>query len=423
MSFADGLSVAVTLRSVTEGYGECRAQRLVLAGGERSWTVLGGDHWPVGPAEEFLEYLRVQRVSPNTVKSYARALALWWQYLATFGLAWDAVTLEAVGGFLAWLRTGDGPQVVSIERRPARFAESTIAARLQAVMSCYRYHQFSGVELGRDLVRLVHGRGGSYKPMLEHLARRTGRRQAVIRVRRPARAAPPVLTPGQIERICDACAAWDAETCRWRGCVRDRLLWALLAESGLRLGEALGLQHRDWHTGCGDTAFIEVVPRDHPHGVRVKGGGYRRLYVSAELDRLYGEYVWQLCEAGADLAAADLDETCVFVNLSREPRFAPWRPESVYDLVRRLRRELAGQVPAGWTPHWFRHSHASALLLAGVPAHVVSRRLGHADVQTTLNVYGHVTEDAELRAAADWKALTGGWLAASLEDDLAGACR
>ena len=102
---------------MTGGYGECRVQRLVLAGGERSWTVLGGDHRPVGPAEEFLEYLRVQRVSPNTVKSYARALALWWQYLAAFGLAWDGVTLEAVGGFLAWLRTGDGPRVVSIERR------------------------------------------------------------------------------------------------------------------------------------------------------------------------------------------------------------------------------------------------------------------------------------------------------------------
>jgi hypothetical protein len=174
-------------------------ERLVLAGGERSWTVLGGDHRPVGPAEEFLEYLRVQRVSPNTLKSYARALALWWQYLQVFGLAWDGVTLEAVGGFLAWLRTGDVPQVVSIERRAARFAESTIAARLQAVMSCYRYHQFNGVELGRDLIRLVHGRGGSYKPVLEHLARRTGRRQAVIGVRRPGRAAPPLLTPGQIE--------------------------------------------------------------------------------------------------------------------------------------------------------------------------------------------------------------------------------
>ena len=406
---------------VTGVHEECRVQRLVLPGGERSWTVLGGDHRAVGPAEEFLEYLRVQRVSPNTVKSYARALALWWQYLGAFGVAWDAVTLEHAGRFLAWLRTGDGPQVVSIERRPARFAESTIAARLQAVLSCYRYHYFNGVAFGGDLGRLVNGRGG-YKPVLEHVARRAGRRQAVIRVRRPGKQPPPLLTPGQIERICDACACWDAEARQWRGCVRDRLLWALLAESGLRLGEALGLQHRDWHSGCGDTAFIEVVPRDHPHGVRVKGGGYRRLYVSAELDSLYGEYVWQLCEAGADLAAADLDQAWVFVNLSREPRFAPWRPESVYDLVRRLRRELAGQVPAGWTPHWFRHSHASALLLAGVPVHVVSRRLGHADVQTTLNIYGHVTEDAELRAAADWTALTARWLAASPDAAGAGGC-
>ena len=32
---------------------------------------------------------------------------------------------------------------------------------------------------------------------------------------------------------------------------------------------------------------------------------------------------------------------------------------------------------------------------------VVSRRLGHSDVQTTMNTYAHVTEDAELRAVAD----------------------
>ena len=129
----------------------------------------------------------------------------------------------------------------------------------------------------------------------------------------------------------------------WRGSVRNRLLWMVLAETGVRLGEALGLQHRDWHTGRGDTPFLEVVARDHPHAVRAKSG-YRRLYVSDELDRLYGEYVWQLCEAGADLVTDDFDATCVFVNLDREPRFAPWRPESVYDLVDRLRRRLCGQV-------------------------------------------------------------------------------
>jgi site-specific recombinase XerD len=93
--------------------------------------------------------------------------------------------------------------------------------------------------------------------------------------------------------------------------------------------------------------------------------GYRRLYVSDELDRFYGEYVWRLCEAGADLVADDFGSAYVFVNLDREPRFAPWRPESVYDLVERLRRQLSWQVPQAWTPHWMRHSHATALLLSG----------------------------------------------------------
>jgi integrase len=397
----------VTTATVVDSY---RAQRLALSSGERTWTVVGGDHRLVEPAEGYLEFLRAQNASPNTVKSYARALALWWQFLDVFALRWDAVTVEHFGAFLSWLRTGDEPGVASIERRAARFAESTIAARLRAVISCYDYHVLNGVDVGRDLHRITHRGGGRYKPLLEHVARRKGRRQAVVGVRHRRRAAPPVLTPGQIELICGACASWDAETREWRGSVRNRLLWMLLAETGLRLGEALGLQHRDWHTGRGDTPFIEVVDREHPHRVRAKSG-YRRLYVSDELDRLYGEHVWRLCEAGADLATDDFDATYVFVNLDREPRFAPWRPESVYDLVERLRRRLAGRVPQAWTPHWMRHTHATALLLCGVPVHVVSRRLGHADVQTTLNTYAHVTEDAEMRAAADWQGFTAGWRA------------
>ena len=79
------------------------------------------------------------------------------------------------------------------------------------------------------------------------------------------------------------------------------------------------------------------------------------------------------------------------------------RPESVYALVGRLRRRLGEAVPAEFTPHWFRHTHATALLLAGVPEHVVMRRLGHADIQTTIDLYGWVTEDAELRAVAGWR--------------------
>lgn len=387
----------------------CRTQRLALPGGVVTWTVLDADHQVISAAEEFLEYLRVQGTSPNTVKSYARALALWWSYLRTFGLGWDRVRLAQVGGFLAWLRSGDGPDVTSIVARPSRFAGSTIATRLRAVTSCYRFHELNGVRLGEDLVRLVHGARAAYLPMLEHVARRQGRRQSVVRVRQPCRAAIPVLTPPQIDVICDACARVDTATGEWAGRVRDRLLWELLAETGLRLGEALSLQHRDWHTGRGDTPFIEVVPRELPHGVRVKGCRYRRVFISDDLDRLYGEYLWQLCDAGADLAVPDLDQAQVFVNLAGGTRFAPWRPESVYGLVNRLRRDLAGQVPAGWSPHWMRHSHATALLLAGIPVHVVSRRLGHADVQTTLELYAHVTGDAALRAVADWQSYTARW--------------
>jgi hypothetical protein len=49
---------------------------------------------------------------------------------------WDGVTVEDFGRFLGWLRTGDSPTVVSIERRPARFSEGTVALRMQAVCSC-----------------------------------------------------------------------------------------------------------------------------------------------------------------------------------------------------------------------------------------------------------------------------------------------
>jgi hypothetical protein len=65
---------------------------------------------------------------------------------------------------------------------------------------------------------------------------------------------------------------------------------------------------------------------------------------------------------------------------------------------------LAGAaLPEDWSPHWLRHTHATALLLAGTPPHVVMRRLGHKDIQTTLSTYGWVTEDAEMRTVAQWR--------------------
>ena len=83
--------------------------------------------------------------------------------------------------------------------------------------------------------------------------------------------------------------------------------------------------------------------------------------------------------------------------------------------MRRLKRDLGGSVPCAWTPHWLRHTHATALLLNGTPPHVVMRRLGHADIQTTLSLYGWVTEEAEMRSLADWRRFADGWRVADEE--------
>lgn len=49
--------------------------------------------------------------------------------------------------------------------------------------------------------------------------------------------------------------------------------------------------------------------------------------------------------------------------------------------------------------HGFRHTHCSLLFEAGVPVKDVMERLGHSDIQTTMNIYTHVTEDSRDKSA------------------------
>ena len=50
--------------------------------------------------------------------------------------------------------------------------------------------------------------------------------------------------------------------------------------------------------------------------------------------------------------------------------------------------------------HDLRHSHASTLLAAGVPIHIVQLRLGHESIKTTVDTYGHLLPDAQAMAAS-----------------------
>ena len=56
-------------------------------------------------------------------------------------------------------------------------------------------------------------------------------------------------------------------------------------------------------------------------------------------------------------------------------------------------------LDAGATFHSLRHTHATMLLHQGVNPRIIQERLGHADVSTTLGIYGHVMPTNDLEAA------------------------
>ena len=48
--------------------------------------------------------------------------------------------------------------------------------------------------------------------------------------------------------------------------------------------------------------------------------------------------------------------------------------------------------------HDFRHTHASLLINEGINIHEIARRLGHSNIDMTLNTYGHLYPREEERA-------------------------
>ena len=54
---------------------------------------------------------------------------------------------------------------------------------------------------------------------------------------------------------------------------------------------------------------------------------------------------------------------------------------------------------SGVTLHSLRHTHASMLIASGVDIITVSRRLGHCSPKVTLEVYGHLINGGDDRAA------------------------
>ena len=75
---------------------------------------------------------------------------------------------------------------------------------------------------------------------------------------------------------------------------------------------------------------------------------------------------------------------------------SPFKPDS---MTRKWARFLEANNLPKIRLHDLRHSNATALIQAGVSPKVVQQRLGHSDVNITLNTYTHVLPEMDIEAA------------------------
>lgn len=347
-----------------------------------SFTLLDEDG-VVAPAERYLRYLAETERPPNTIKAHAHDLKDWFSFLIERGCDWQSVGLEDVGAFIRWLRRPPRTRDRSVSVLPvvgSHCSEATVNRKLSTVSVFYQHAARHGLELG-DLVTCWEpgARRGGWKPFLHHISKASPGPRRRVKLPGTSRI-PRVLEPAEVQEILDSCAH-----------LRDRLLFALLYDSGIRIGEALGLRHEDLAAAERE---VTVRRRVNTNGARAKSPHPRTVPVSAGLIRLYADYLSE--EYG------DLDSDYVFVNLWGRPHGRAMTYAAAHDLVRRLRRDTG----VDFDPHWFRHTYATRMLRDRVPLEVVSKLLGHASVTTTVSIYGHLSVDDARRALAD-----AGWFA------------
>jgi integrase len=230
---------------------------------------------------------------------------------------------------------------------------------------------------------------------------------AAVRDRRLARnpaadAKPPTAREAKAPEMSCWTAGQLAAFLRWSAQHSEHhTLWAVLSATGMRRGEALALRWRDFGLDAGTVSIRRSagVVRDRGEAPVIvegdpKSGKPRVVDLDAATVALLRAY---RRERGAMALQLARDYALVFGDHEGRPRY----PESV---SRRFGMDLARCRKAGADLpvirlHDLRHTHATILLSAREPVHVVSRRLGHASPVVTMTIYAHVLPGSQREAA------------------------
>lgn len=176
-------------------------------------------------------------------------------------------------------------------------------------------------------------------------------------------------------------------------------LWHLLLLEGMRRGEGLGLRWRDVDLNIGTASIAQTVaPDKHDKGKatilpRAKtAAGARTVRLTPQTIAALKDH--KKTQNGRRLAASEWEDHDLIICTGRG---TPVNPNNVS-------RSFAALVKAAKVRsirlHDLRHTSATMMLRAGVPAKIVSERLGHATIGITLDLYSHVTGDMQADAAA-----------------------
>ncbi|MDA8282850.1 MAG: tyrosine-type recombinase/integrase [Actinomycetota bacterium] len=358
-----------------------RSERAVspVDGSER-WVVLDTELVVHREASDFCRALYGADRSPHTIRAYAGRVALFLSWCQARGVDWKIIDLPSLASFKRWL------EVTPIDTGRMRRG-GTVDAILITMCEFIRFCARIGVIDQAVAERLSEPRWLRFLPpgfdAGERGQLRTVRvRQVKARAEMPF---PEALTPEQSAALLACCRR-----------PRERFLVRLLHDSGLRIGEALGLRREDMHllpdsrvVSCAVVGpHVHVRHRANPNGALAKSRFPRAVPASEAVLMAYGDYQFERAEL-----LGDDDADMVFVNLYHEPLGAPMTYRAAKGLFERLARQCG--FPA--RPHMLRHTAATNWVRAGVDLDVVQRLLGHANPASSL-VYLHARDTDKRRA-------------------------
>lgn len=372
---------------------EYRAERAVSpTDGSVSWVVIDAEYALHTQACAFLAGLRGRDLSVNTERVYAGRVALLLSWCAAEGADWTQARLDQLVRFKRWLVTEPLPSRRRGVSGSLRWrSNATADAVLGTVCEFYRFcarHDLADAELVKRLYepRYLRFLPAGYDSGEDEEFRTVRSRVLKFSV---AESMFEFLEPGQIEPLVVAA-----------GNPRDRFLVVLLALTGARIGEVLGLHREDMHLladsrmlGCPLAGpHLHVRRRtDNPNGALAKSRFPRSIPVPDRAVTFYCEY---LHERGRLLADPDASPM-VFVNLYRQPVGVPLGYPNAKDMFDRLARRTGLTV----RPHLLRHTAATTWLHEGAARDTVQNLLGHVS-PSSMQLYLHPDEGAK-RAAVE----------------------